>query len=57
MPRETPKIMWTADDGYDEWATWLMPQATIYGIPWALGFDRFYVQNNIANLLDSSNSL
>lgn len=42
MPREAPKILWTADDGYDEWYSWLMPTATIYGIPWALGFDRFY---------------
>ena len=42
MPRESARILWTADDGYDEWATWLQPTATLYGIPFALGFDRFY---------------
>lgn len=42
MPRESARILWTADDGYDEWATWLQPTAALYGIPWALGFDRFY---------------
>jgi len=51
MPVESAKIMWTADDGYDEWYSWLMPQATLYGIPWALGFDRYYVQNGIANFM------
>lgn len=42
MQRESARILWTADDGYDEWATWLQPKATLYGIPWALGFDRAY---------------
>lgn len=51
MPREAAKILWTADDGYDEWSSWLVPTATLYGIPWALGFDRYYVQNNIANFM------
>jgi hypothetical protein len=51
LPRESAKIMWTADDGYDEWYTYLRSAATLRGIPWALGIDRYYIENNVANFM------
>lgn len=48
MPKESAKVLWTADDGSADWHSWLKPAATLYGIPFALGFDRFYVQSGTA---------
>ena len=42
LPVEQPRILWTADDGSDDWYSFLWPAAKLYGIPFALGFDREY---------------
>ena len=46
LPRHKAKILFTADDGYDEWYSWLYPQAVLYGVPWALGIDYGYIGTN-----------
>jgi hypothetical protein len=51
MPIESAKVLWTADDGYDEWYSWLMPTASGYNIPFALGFDRYYVSTSQPNFM------
>lgn len=46
LPKHRAKILFTADDGYDEWYSWLKDQAILYGVPWALGIDKGYVGTN-----------
>ena len=51
LPRESAKIMWTADDGYVNWYTYLRPAAILRGIPWSFGIDRYYIENSVANFM------
>ena len=43
LEKSRPMILFTADDGYDEWYTWLKDQAILYRVPWALGIDKSYI--------------
>ena len=43
LPIHKAKIVFTADDGFDEWYTWLKDQAILYNIPWAMGIDGGYL--------------
>lgn len=51
LPRESAKIMWTADDGYADWYTYLKDAAILRGIPWTFGIDSYYVRNSIAQFM------